>query len=70
MVAKVINIILRFLGTIGLSSVICMSLSWITVGVLYLLLTLIPRFFSNLLGCPVLCSNFRVKKKLVLLLSL
>ena len=25
---------------------------------------------TNLLGCPVLCSNFRVKKKLVLLLTL
>ncbi|MCW4128505.1 carboxypeptidase-like regulatory domain-containing protein [Prevotella copri] len=25
---------------------------------------------TNVLGCPVLCSNFRVKKKLVLLLTL
>lgn len=48
MVAKVINYILRFLGTLGLSSVICISLSWISVGVLYLILTLIPRFFSNM----------------------
>ena len=30
----------------------------------------IQEKFGKQLGCPVLCSNFRVKKKLVLLLSL
>ena len=28
------------------------------------------KYSCYLLGCPVLCSNFRVKKKLVLLLTL
>ena len=48
MVQKVINFFLRFLGTIGLSSAICISLSWISVGVLYLVMTLVPRFISNM----------------------
>lgn len=48
MVQKGINYLLRFLGTIVLSSAICISLSWISVGVLYLVMTLVPRFISNM----------------------
>ena len=48
MVQKGINYLLRFFGTIGLSSAICISLSWISVGVLYLVMTLVPRFISNM----------------------
>ena len=48
MVQKFINYFLRFLGTIGLSSAICVSLSWISLGVLYWVMTLIPRFVSNM----------------------
>ena len=48
MIQKVINNLLRFLGTIGLSSLICISLSWTSIGVLYLIMTLVPRFISNM----------------------
>ena len=48
MVQKGIKYLLRFFGTIGLSSAICISLSWISVGVLYLVMTLVPRFVSNM----------------------
>ena len=46
--SKVINYLLCFLASIGLSSAICISLSWISIGVLYLVMTLIPRFISNM----------------------
>ena len=46
--SKVINYLLRFVASIGLSSAICISLSWISIGVLYLVMTLIPRFISNM----------------------
>lgn len=46
--SKIINYLLRFVASIGLSSAVCISLSWISIGVLYLVMTLIPRFIGNM----------------------